>query len=1002
MKINRNTISDTAWGDVSKSTLGKALAKAYASGDVTKAQIRFVYLYAPDDCFTEGDDGKAFAYSNAKLPICEIMDGEIVINRGGVQAAAGALAGARNAPDIPAAEMTAAKRRLRGLYRKMKETIPEGLKETLAQIARGAELTELVKGSLEYTKRMIADQFEDAFKTRSPYTGDLYCPWHVEDTFADHIIVKAWSNDDLMPDEYYRVAFTRDGETITFTDEADWEVVELTYQPQTTTQPVADSAPPANGKRGKRLEERNPDQVLELLEASGDGKTRRIRIKGLMRADVINGNGRLYPRPVLEAAIAEWRGHLHESAGQSKLKPLTGESDHPRDKGNTRPLYLETIARWTGIELDEGSVNVIGELILTSKGRDVETLMEAGVYPGGSVRGYYESKAEQLNGQPCERVTWCNITGADLVGDPSFDNEALLESRRQAEDNMTLEEIEKWLREHPDLLKGVVGVDEIKTMSESQIKAIETTIRTALGLDDKADIGTALKEAAEAKRALEESKQQKIIGDAIAEQTKGLPYEADITAQFVAAVTAAKPASAEAVKTLVEAKRAEYDAIVSKQRLAAKGFPGVLPTAPVLEKSLGIPDFARASFEFSEALVRAGAGVRRNWNEVKTPSELYALKCLERFDKSYGAHLRDEARRFAEAEQTSDLNLPYSVSRSIIAEALPQLVAPSVFDFGVTDQSPTRIYYENYAAETGAEPTIVGEAVTADLDAWVALDYKRVKPGTVTVAGYTENTDYLIDYANGQLMALTGGGIADGEALTVGYDYYAIRKGEMQPIARAKGQLSYITVECLADRLATQISKEAVVFSRSQIGWDAVVRTQTMLINEVKRRIDQGAIYLALSAALSVADNSGGGWVSGANTPDELAEMIGVAKVKVINRYYPVTAILLSTSLSDILANADIFSAQGSRPDSDLKAEGFVGRVKGIPCFEATEMPDTHVLALNREIVAHRVFEAMHIEGPFPSYHTDGTLIAAQQYFAEEFNASAVPVANKAAYVAIS
>jgi len=55
---------------------------------------------------------------------------------------------------------------------------------------------------------------------------------------------------------------------------------------------------------------------------------------------------------------------------------------------------------------------------------------------------------------------------------------------------------------------------------------------------------------------------------------------------------------------------------------------------------------------------------------------------------------------------------------------------------------------------------------------------------------------------------------------------------------------------------------------------------------------------------------------------------------------------------------------------------------------------------VNRQLVAHRVFQPMQVRGPFPTY-SNGKLVAADQYYTEEFNATESPVANKGAYIKI-
>jgi hypothetical protein len=44
----------------------------------------------------------------------------------------------------------------------------------------------------------------------------------------------------------------------------------------------------------------------------------------------------------------------------------------------------------------------------------------------------------------------------------------------------------------------------------------------------------------------------------------------------------------------------------------------------------------------------------------------------------------------------------------------------------------------------------------------------------------------------------------------------------------------------------------------------------------------------------------------------------------------------------------------------------------------------------------------MEMEGPHPAYHTDGKMLAAKQYYIEEFNGTDAPVPEKGSYVRIA
>ena len=1025
LKINRTKIGEKAWGEVDKTALGNALAKAYAAGDASKALIRFVYLYAPDDAFDKDSDGNpTFAHSKAKLPICEVSGAEVFVNRNGVHAAAGALGGARSMPDVPSNMMTAAKRRLRGLYRKLKEDIPDSLKEAIAALTVDKPIEELVKGSLQYAQEAIEQAFKAAFQWPSPWSpNEIYCPYRILDTFADAVIVKAWGDmDDLMPDEFYKVTFTKSGEGYTFAAFEDWEVVELTYQPQSTptpapiAEPVAESMPTAaviaealahKVKRIKRFQE-----IVGAV--TGDGKS--IRSNAVMTAGIVNGNQRRYPQKVIEAAMLRMQTHLNESAGQGRFIQYLGEVGHPSDKKQT-PQLLETVVKWDRVGFDGKDLSIAGRLIDTAKGKDVQALAAGGVKLPLSMRGYGDSRFITEGGITIEEVLDLEFTGFDLVEQPGFDQAlSIVESQTDpiGEDVMDIEQLKALIAANPDLFKDLVKGD-LDKMSADVLMKVESQIREALKLKPEDDLAKTLTEAQIARETLAAQQQQAAVDSAIAEATKELPY-GKRNPIFIEAVRAAVPATPEAVKVIVEKQRAIFDKIAADDKLALMGWvgqPGVKVTGPVIERELGIPAFAVASYEFTEALVRRSLGKHYDYRKPDVSvNEMYARVVLERFDKLWGGYLRQEARRLEEAEQTVDLDLPYSAARAVIAQALPQLIATSVFDFGTIDASPTNVYYEEYAAETGLIPTITDESIDSDESAWVALAHQHLTPGTVVVTSdpagttYEEGVDYVIDYLNGLLYTLPapGGTIGDATALLVDYTYTALREGEMAEIERGKGQITSTTLTCKADRLAQQISSEAVVFSRSQLGWDATARTLAMLTNDVRRKIDQGVMYLALAAALSVAANSGGTWDATADPLDyeDFSKKVGIARVLITKRFYTPTAVLMSTTNSDLIANSAQFTAAGARPDMDLNANGYMGRIKSLPVFESTEFTDDYSVVANRELVAHRVLQPLQIKGPYPTYGTNRELIAADQYYMEEYNGSVAPIPGKGSYVKIT
>ena len=736
------------------------------------------------------------------------------------------------------------------------------------------------------------------------------------------------------------------------------------------------------------------DENLAEGGAAAENGVRRVRAIGIT-ADVVNGNRRRYPRPVLERALMELQGKLLESAGQGRLI-ATGEAEHPSDKSG-RPSLLEIVTKWEAASLSGDSVLLEGVILPTSKGRDILTLVENGVPIGVSMRGFGNTRPVKVAGKPVEEVTELRITGFDLVAEPSDPQARLIESQQE---DSEMEEQDK------ELLAKLEEAQRAKAELEKQQAEAARQTQQQLAEAQKAQetLQAQLAEAQKAQAELDARKQAEAVDRAIVEATKDLKYGDSMNRLFVEAVRAAKPGTAAEVAALVEAKRTEYDQLAAATRLIAMGKTGVQVMGPVFERETGRPEFARVAWELNESLVKRGEGHRRDVLKGDTPAEIFTAAALARFDKQHQAKLLAESRMFEEAETASDLNLPYSVARMLIEQAYPELVAANVYDFGATDVSPARVYFEAYAHESGGTVTVSDEAVTASTSDWVSLANKRAKPGTVVVTNsgatvtYTEGTDYVIDYEDGRILAIAT--ITNGQSILVDYQYDAYRKGEMTEIERAENTLTYATLEMAADRLAMQISKEAIVFSRSQLSYDAVTRTLGNLARLVRRKIDKDILYKGLAASLKQSNNSGGTWTAASDAVSILVQYLGVAKTKVYNRNYVPTGIVMSVTNADRLSNWDGFKRDGF-PNAVLNAAGFAGSVKGLPVWQSTEYPDGWIQVVHRELIAHRVYQPMQFFGPFPSY-SNGKLVGADQYYAEEFNGSLITVQEKSAHVKVA
>ena len=143
------------------------------------------------------------------------------------------------------------------------------------KIGRGKALTELVKGSLEYTIEAIQGAVRSEF-----VPDDAWFP-RVLEVFAAYVIV--W-DPALAQSEYYRVGYEREGEGFVFAPRGEWEVVELTYQPQTVAESRRPpSVPPVKGTGGR---------TSRPLDRSPGGRTSRPPDRGTGRWAEARGSAR--------------------------------------------------------------------------------------------------------------------------------------------------------------------------------------------------------------------------------------------------------------------------------------------------------------------------------------------------------------------------------------------------------------------------------------------------------------------------------------------------------------------------------------------------------------------------------------------------------------------------------------------------------------------------------------------------------------------------------------
>jgi hypothetical protein len=133
-----------------------------------------------------------------------------------------------------------------------------------------------------------------------------------------------------------------------------------------------------------------------------------IVVKALLqRADALNQNGRVYPRPILEREVTNYKKAIGEGRA-------TGELDHPESS----VVSLQNVSHilrdvwWDGDDV-MGTV----EILSTPKGKIAMDLMEAGVKLGISSRGVGETMQNDEGHDVVDESFM--LVAFDLVSEPS-------------------------------------------------------------------------------------------------------------------------------------------------------------------------------------------------------------------------------------------------------------------------------------------------------------------------------------------------------------------------------------------------------------------------------------------------------------------------------------------------------------------------------------------------------------------------------------------------------
>ena len=174
----------------------------------------------------------------------------------------------------------------------------------------------------------------------------------------------------------------------------------------------------------KLLTEWRPfEYTKDMIEESKRVNNGRIIMKGILqKADTLNQNGRIYPKPILEREVRNYQKFIKENRA-------LGECDHPESS----VVELKNASHIVREAYMEGDVCMgTVELLDTPSGKILQSLVESGVTLGISSRGVGSTRRDgdyDVVQDDFQLICW------DYVSEPSTPGAFMMREGREISEN---------------------------------------------------------------------------------------------------------------------------------------------------------------------------------------------------------------------------------------------------------------------------------------------------------------------------------------------------------------------------------------------------------------------------------------------------------------------------------------------------------------------------------------------------------------------------------------
>ncbi|MBA4344388.1 MAG: hypothetical protein C0423_19790 [Methylibium sp.] len=428
----------------------------------------------------------------------------------------------------------------------------------------------------------------------------------------------------------------------------------------------------------------------------------------------------------------------------------------------------------------------------------------------------------------------------------------------------------------------------------------------------------------------------------------------------------------------------------------------------------------------------------RTGGTLLAQNKAFAERCLAEFDAQHGHVLHAEHKMLAAGNgQISDIAVPSVFERTVLREALYQLVGLNFVNVGTAAMAPTiqipYSYRDTSAAGTGALRVYEQQAIQR---AGVIQTYDEARPIPQKLAfKLTDEMRYLL-----QAAPIDFEPVAENTRniiRIVSEDTDRLIQNEVMRSADEFG------VAALNDTLTAQVNGTNKVFVCSQfpivrprrvfdlkgVQQGSTLNPLTVTLNAVARSEYVAGVTLAAGLYYVMDYNLGelrfvneagvlqaptNGWaltVVGSYTtnaakfnidvgvsPDTVNDvydrgltLLGGRKVVIENdRYYTASMMLMSGAVDNAFGQAKTFSANSSRPGTGLNPDGSVATIKGMPAFN-TRAPgldtgDTRIVIGERGNTRFRMVKPWSMrDGMQAVRDSNGFFVGAEENYGDQF-----------------